>query len=314
MSMRLPIVLLAAALVTAPAREGRIPVGNASLYVRDIGTGPPIIVLHGGPDFDHRYLLPDLDRLSDAYRLLYYDQRGRGMSAEHVQPEDVTLASDVDDVDAVRRHFGLESTTLLGHSWGAVLALEYARRFPARVSRLVLMNPAPISVSDLAAFRKSYVEQLGPDMARQRAIVAGAAYRGADPDTVAARYRIHFEHALSRPQDYERLMAAMKDAFVSQGPAGILKARAIEDRLMRDTWEIEDYDLRPRLRTLNVPTLVISGDRDFIPAAIAEHIAQALPNAKLVTVANCGHFAYLECPAQVRQAFDEFFGSAGARR
>src|SRR5439155_10190260 len=62
----------------ATPRESRIPVGNASLYAREIGRGQPIIVLHGGPDFDHRYLLPDLDRLADGFRLIYYDQRGRG--------------------------------------------------------------------------------------------------------------------------------------------------------------------------------------------------------------------------------------------
>ncbi len=60
-------------------REGYIPAGNARLYYRDIGQGQPIIVLHGGPDFDHTYLLPDLDRLSDSFRLIYYDQRGRGL-------------------------------------------------------------------------------------------------------------------------------------------------------------------------------------------------------------------------------------------
>ena len=104
--------------------------GSASLYSREIGQGQPIIVLHGGPDFDHGYLLPDLDRLADAFRLIYYDQRGRGRSADHVRPEDVTLASDVDDLDKVRQHFRLDSPALLGHSWGAVLALEYALRHP----------------------------------------------------------------------------------------------------------------------------------------------------------------------------------------
>jgi proline iminopeptidase len=98
----------------ATARESRIPVGtSASLYAREIGHGPPIIVLHGGPDFDQRYLLPDLDRLADAFRLIYYDQRGRGRSAEHVQPDDVTLASDVGDLDRVRQHFHLETAALL---------------------------------------------------------------------------------------------------------------------------------------------------------------------------------------------------------
>ena len=73
--------------------ESRIPVGGAELYSREIGQGTAIIVLHGGPDFDHSYLLPELDRLSDSYRLIYYDQRGRGRSADGVKPEDVTLAS-----------------------------------------------------------------------------------------------------------------------------------------------------------------------------------------------------------------------------
>src|SRR6476469_3534476 len=95
-------------------RESRIPVGHASLYARDIGRGQPMIVLHGGPDFDQTYLLPDLDRLSDAFRLIYYDQRGRGKSADHVRAEDVTLKSDIDDLDAVRQHFKLESPALLG--------------------------------------------------------------------------------------------------------------------------------------------------------------------------------------------------------
>ena len=128
---------------SAAARESRIPVGKASLYARDIGRGQPMIVLHGGPDFDHAYLLPDLDRLADAFRLIYYDQRGRGRSAEGVQPDDVTLASDVDDVDKVRQHFQLESSALLGHSWGAVLALEYALRYPRRVSHLGRLS-APV--------------------------------------------------------------------------------------------------------------------------------------------------------------------------
>jgi len=296
-------------------RETRIPIGKASLYAREIGRGQPMIVLHGGPDFDHGYLLPDLDRLADAFRLIYYDQRGRGRSAEGVQPDDVTLASDVGDLDRVRQHFQLESPALLGHSWGAVLALEYTLRYPTRVSHLVLMNPAPASASDVAVLRKAYLQKLGADMDRQRTIMASAAYQDGDPAAVVARYRIHFKPALARPQDYEKLMAAMKAGFVSQGKEGIVKARAVEDRLMRDTWELDGYDLLPKLRNLSVPTLVIWGDHDFIPAEIAEHVAPAIPNARLVTIRNCGHFAYLECGGEVRRAFDEFFrGTRAANR
>jgi proline iminopeptidase len=292
---------------TAAPRESRIPVGTASLYSRELGRGQALIVLHGGPDFDHRYLLPDLDRLADAFRLIYYDQRGRGKSADRVRPEDVTLTSDLDDLDKVRQHFQLQSTALLGHSWGAVLALEYALRHPTRVSQLILMNPAPASASDVAVFRKAYARKLGADMDRQRAIVASAAYQEGDPEAVTARYRLHFKPALKRPEDYEKLMATMKAGFISQGRAGIVKARAVEDRLMRDTWEVDGYDLLPKLGTLRIPTLVISGDHDFIPVEIAEHIARAIPNARLVRLQDCGHFAYLECGRDVRNALTDFF-------
>src|SRR3954447_7214402 len=101
--------------IAAP-RESRIPVGKATLYSREIGEGQPMIVLHGGPDFDHSYLLPDLDRLADAFRLIYYDQRGRGRSADRVLPEDVTLTSDLEDLDKVMQQFHLRSAALLGHS------------------------------------------------------------------------------------------------------------------------------------------------------------------------------------------------------
>jgi proline iminopeptidase len=320
MRTRLIVASLAAALVTAlpsaralqteriaAPRESRIPVGKASLYSREIGRGQPIIVLHGGPDFDHGYLLPDLDRLADAFRLIYYDQRGRGRSVDHVLPEEVTLTSDVDDIDRVRQHFRLQSSALLGHSWGTVLALEYALRHPERVSHMILMNPGPASASDFAVLRKAYVQKLGADLERQRDIRASAAYKEGDPDTVAARYRLHFKPALKRPEDYEKLMATMKAGFIRKGKEGIVRARAIEDRLMRDSWEMDGYDLLSKLQALSIPTLVIYGDHDIIPGEIAMHIARAIPHAQLVTLKNCGHFAFLECPGDVRNAFNDFF-------
>ena len=224
------------------------------------------------------------------------------------------MASEVEDLDAVRRHVKLESAALLGHSWGTVLALEYALRHPARVSHLVLMNPAPASALDFAALRKFYAQKLGADLDRQREIQATAAYRSGEPDAVVARYRLHFKPALARTEHYEQLMSAMKHAFVSQGREGILKAWAVEDRLMAETWLLKSYDLLPRLAALKIPTLVIYGDHDFIPIETSLHIGKAIPAARLTTLRGCGHFAYLECPAEVRRAIDEFFAQAQSPR
>ena len=312
MKSALIVAILAAASLAAP-HEDRVAVGGATLYVREVGKGQPIVVLHGGPDFDHTYLLPDLDRLADAYRLIYYDQRGRGRSAEGVRPEDVTLASDLADLDKVREHYRLAKTAILGHSWGTVLALEYALRHPDRVSHLILMNPAPASAADYRQFRNERREKMGADLDRIRAIAATDGFKAGDPDAVVAYYRIHFKAALARPEDYERLMAIMKPSFTTS--EAILKARHVEDRLMADTWSLDGYDVLPKLRSLNIPTLVIYGDHDFIPSFVAQHIAEGLPAARFVTMKECGHFAYLECPEPVRKEIDAFFrNSVGPAR
>lgn len=299
---------------SATVREGRIDVGGAELYARDVGKGAAIIVLHGGPDFDQSYLLPEMDRLSDSYRLIYYDQRGRGKSANHVRPEDVTLASDIADLEKVRQYLHLESVTLLGHSWGTVIALEYALKYPERVSHLILMNPGPASREDYVQLRKDWLEKRADDMARRNAIAETAAYKEGDPEAVTAYYRIHFKPALTRPEDYEKLIARMRASFTREG---VLKARAVEDRLMQASWASPEFDLIPKLKSLKIPTLVLSGDHEFIPATTAEHIAQAIPNAQLVTLKGCGHFTFMECPAQVHQQVDAFLAgttkSAGPR-
>jgi len=126
---------------------------------------------------------------------------------------------------------------------------------------------------------------------------------------VSARYRIHFEHALWRKADYEKLMARMSAGFRSQGKDGILEAWAVEQRLYADTWSAPGYDLLPKLGALHIPTLVIAGEKDFIPLEIATQIAQAIPGATLVSIKDCGHFSYLECGAEVRKALNDFFSA-----
>ena len=102
------------------------------------------------------------------------------------------------------------------------------------------------------------------------------------------------------------MMTRMRAGFFSQGNDGILKARAVEDQLMHETWEVPTYDLLPKLRALAIPTLVITGDHDFMGAA-GERIAAAIPGAQLVTIKDCGHFAFMERADEVRRAIDGFF-------
>ena len=189
------------------AREQYVDRGAARLYVREIGDGAPIIVVHGGPDFDHEYLLPDMDRLADSFRLVYYDQRGRGRSFSGRPPDDVDLAGEIDDLDAVRQSFGFEAVAVLGHSWGALLAMEYAVRLPRRVSHLVLMNTAPASPAGALAFREELQRRRSRDQSeRMSALRSAPGYQAGDVATDIECYRIHFASAFRRPDQLDRLL------------------------------------------------------------------------------------------------------------
>jgi proline iminopeptidase len=285
-------------------REGFVPVGKASLYYREIGQGQPILILHGGPDFDHAYLLPDMDRLSDRFRMIYYDQRGRGKSARNVQPEDVTIQSEVEDIEHLREYFQLESVTLLGHSWGALLAMEYALRHPKRISHLILLNAAPVSHDDFVLLGQYRRKRPSADRAKLEALSSTARYEEGDPDTVADYYRAHFGSTLRQPEHLERLMATLRSSFTKEG---ILLAREIEQGLHNETWLSDEYNLLPKLRKLAIPILIIHGEYDHIPVECVVHIAETIPGAHFVLLKDCGHFSYLECPDQVRKEIVDFF-------
>src|SRR6266705_3003913 len=127
--------------------ETTVELNGVRLYTRRVGHGPPVVVLHGGPGAHHDYLLPQYDHLAEGGRtLLYYDQRGGGRSPV---PRDVPVGwrEHVVDLEALRGHWELDRLTVVGYSWGGLLALLYALEHPA--------SPGPIPKS-IAASRSRY--------------------------------------------------------------------------------------------------------------------------------------------------------------
>ena len=286
------------------AREGLVRNGPAQLFVRDVGDGLPIVVVHGGPDFDHEYLLPEMDRLAGSFHLVYYDQRGRGRSFFGELPEGITMATEVDDLDRVREWFGFESIAVLGHSWGGLLAMEYAIRHPQRVSHLILMNSAPASRADAIALREELARRRSPAQTeRMNELRSDPRFRAGDVEREAEYYRIHFGTALNNPGHLDPVIRRLRAAFTEDG---IVAARAIEDKLYEDTWARDHYDLIPALERLDIPTLIIHGDHDFVPIDGVRRIAETIPGSRMVIVPECGHFAYLEQPDQTSTSIAAF--------
>jgi proline iminopeptidase len=272
-----------------------LPAVDGRLFVRALGRGPTVIAVHGGPDFDHEYLRPELDVLAAAGRLVYYDQRGRGRSFTGELPE-VTIASEVADLDAVRASVGADRAVVLGHSWGALVALEYAWAHPDHVSGLVVMNPAPVSSDGVAAVQAELVRRrTAEEMARLRALRQDPDWLRGDLALDADYYRIHFRPAV-RADQLDDVVGRLRRAYTE---AGVVAARAIEASLHDQTWDLPRYDLEARLREIDVPTIVIGSTEDMIPLSVPSGIARAMPKAELAVLEGCGHFSYLDDPDRV---------------
>lgn len=254
-----------------------------------------MVVLHGGPGAHHDYLLPQLLCLAEHRRALFYDQRGGGRSKTDDRTP-ITWETHVADCAAVIAERAPGPLTLVGYSWGALLALLYtiesaAGRAGPMPRRLILINPAPVSRTYRHRFEAELAaRQRSPEIAAMRAALDTSGLRAQDP--AAYQQRI-----------FELSVAGY---FADPTRARDLTPFRVTGRVQQSTWEsLGEFDLTPALRTLRIPTLVIHGRQDPIPFASAEGIAEAL-QARTCWLDDCGHVPYVERPAELAAALDAF--------
>src|SRR5437868_9870665 len=121
-----------------PVKEGFIDANGVLIYYMELGRGAPLLVVHGGPGASHDYFLPYLLPLARHYRLVFIDERGSGQSEKLEEVSAYTVDNMVEDVEAVRRALNLGQISLLGHSYGGVLAQAYALKYQKNLSHLIL--------------------------------------------------------------------------------------------------------------------------------------------------------------------------------
>ena len=257
--------------------------GRQLAYQRT-GNGPVLVVHPGGPGFSTTYL-GDMAGLGDRYTLVILSPRGTGASDRPADPGDYHLDDYVSDLEALREHLGLEQMQLLGYSHGGIVAQAYASVHPGRVRRLIL-------AVTLARF--------GPE--QEEATKAGKEKRSGEnwyPDAVAAS-----EEELDSPTDgqvRDQSMRAMPFYFARFGPAeaayvDTFRADPINSDAQRVFGsELPNLDLRSRLAKITAPTLVITGEEDFICGPVCAHeISAAIPGAREVIVPDAGHMVVFE--------------------
>ena len=269
---------------------------------------PRLLVLHGGPGASHDYLLPQMLELASDYRLIFYDQRGGGRSrAEDRSP--ITWQTHVQDLASLVRELSLEPLTIVGYSWGGLLALLY-------------------SIAATGGFRDQGIE-LSAESRELPILRAWCSSAQLPPPPGFARSSVRSSRAASAPHgsrrsaqrsphrdSRERDPAAYAKRIFELGVAGYFAdpARAREltpfrvvGRVQQSVWEsLAGYDLTPQLPLIEAPTLVLHGAHDAIPLASLQLIASSVAHGELVVLDESAHVPYVEGQAAFFAAVREF--------
>lgn len=260
------------------------------------GSEEPILVVHGGPVLDHGYLVGPLRPLADDHELVFYDQRLSGRSAGRVDSATVTLATFVDDIEAIRRELGLGRIHLLGHSWGGLLAVEYALAHPEELRSLILVSPMPPSVELWQREEQAASQAVSPsDTAGMGALRSSEAYRRGDPDAVERMLRLSFRGQLAEPSLADSLHFHVEDDY---------RERSRQFGYLLP--ELNTYDLTDSLPEMEVPTLVVYGSAEAGGGRVADTLGALLPRASVEEVPDAGHFSFLERPRAFLGVVREF--------
>ena len=280
--------------------EDRVEVSKdpqVRIFVARTGPGPgrePLLVIHGGPDWDHSYLREPLVRLADHHDVIFADLRGCGRSTRGLGPHHYTPEAATGDLVALLDALGLERADVLGFSYGGLLAQRLAVLAPGRVRRLVIASssvpPVPKDAYDgwaererrTAAERRVWSESTltGPELTR------AAAYAGAEADVWRAEML----------DGYRERLAAVRFSgeWLRAWQAGSLPSARIDDAARR-------------LAGLGVPILLLHGRQDMtFPVALAEEASALIPSARAVILEEAGHMAHVDQPERWLAAVTSF--------
>jgi len=272
-------------------------------YVRDIyyetyGNGDPIIFLHGGPGLDHNYFKPQMLELAKTNTLVFYDQRGSGKSLiKEINDKTINLAQFVKDLENLRKKLGYEKVTLMGHSWGGRLAIEYNLAYPEQVEKLILVNSSPVNEKGRKATSSEVAKKFSKIHDKIKAFYNYNDFVKLNEAQINEGYRHLFSTYFYKQEQVKKLNLD----FTIEGARGGAK---VIDIMSKELAKMPD--LAPKLKQIKSPTLIIQSDKDIIPLFVAEEIKNAISGSELVIFKNCGHFPYIEQKEQFFEVVERF--------
>lgn len=278
--------------VEIPTSDGSIEVNGTKLYYKLIGSGEPLLFLHGSGG-SHRYFLPFVEEMGHDYQLVLYDRRGTGLSDGSLDMSAVTLDQFADDLDALRFELGFSAISIVAHSWGVPLALVYAANYKANVKKLILVNSVPIQNSfylELSENVEQRVTEFSPDELETFTGVCAGSIANLSAEELAICNDLN-----ARIRFFDPAKASAFDPTVDDNTR---RNASTVQSLIRTDFNRRQNDLLEEIAALNVPTLIIHGRSDIIPLASSDFISRQIPAARLLVLEESGHFPFVEQPSR----------------
>ncbi len=303
--------LVSAQSAVYPQQDGYVDAHGVLIYYVAFGTGSPLVVVHGGPGADHTYFLPYLLPLARTHRLIFIDERGSGRS-QHLQDTSLyTVENMVEDVEDVRQALKLGKISLLGHSYGGVLAQAYALKYQQNLTHLILNStfPSTRQMNEVLAREKA---QMPPAKLKRLNELEAAGLFGKGEAWEHGRYPAEYATLAWGPGYFPFTYGARPDP--NYDPLGQLIGTSWE--LYRVMWgehgefiidgNLKSVEYVDRLQGIHVPTLIMAGDHDECDPSLSLEMSAKIADSKLVILPNSGHMNFVDQPELWQKTVEEF--------
>jgi len=266
-----------------------IQLSNASLYYEIKGEGSPILLLSGGPGLSSGQLSGLRDSLSQKYKCVLFDQRGTGQS--HTSPFDSTtinLKQSVEDISSLLKKLKLDRVIIVGHSWGAMLAVNFAIAHPSQINKLVLIGSGPLAFSDFMIQQDNIMARTNSAERENMDRLQDSISQAKSPsEAMAYRKRLGKQFLKFISYDATRVDSIFEE--VSKSRTNF----AMQSLMIRDLQKMK-YNVKSKIGSLNFPTLVICGRQDPIGLFPSIYLKELNNKFNLVWIEKSGHFTWLE--------------------
>ncbi|WP_373599141.1 alpha/beta fold hydrolase [Paraclostridium bifermentans] len=281
--------------------DGYIVDDYGKIFYRVVGEGKPILFIHGGPGLTHDYFIPyllDLEKSNN--KLIFFDQRGNGLSSYLVNDEHINISQFTQDIETLRKKLSIEKMVLLGHSMGTFFALDYAKKFPQNVDKLILSNATPMDLDNFKKMNNNIIENTSQYSEQLNEISNSLEFKNYDSESLKKYLML-----LNKASFFDERLVCNLFENVTITKEFMNNFQFINNRILNQYLnQISNY----KIDDIMIPTLILNTEYDFIPIESSEYIKNRIMNCTVKTIYNSGHYPFIEKTKEFISEINQFVG------